>query len=409
MKPNKDQQKAVTHIYENEGTFLVAPMGSGKTVTALTAIHELLRDEVVTRVLIVSTKRICNEVWPAEPAKWPHLSVQVTACTGTPAQRLNVLQSPEAVVAVNFENLAWLMAQKESKTFDMLVIDESTKMKSNGAATKAVRHKLKQFVVRLAMTGTPVSENLEQLFYQVMLVDGGAAFGKNFTKFKHAYYDQDPYAEYQWEMKQGAEDDMIDKIKHLVVTLPEYSADLPKLTEKVCRVELPPMARLTYDRMEKDMIVDGIVAVNAAVLVNKLQQIACGFAYDENHDVSMFHLEKLSLAESMAGPPTVWIYQFDWEKTMLKEFVNESQDMILHPKSAGHGLDLTSYAQMVFMSPVWSRDLTRQCIARIWRRGQVNPCSVYTLIGADTVEEEIVRREEGKATHHEILMGRLSK
>ena len=407
MELNQAQQKAVTHIYENEGTYLVAPMGSGKTVTALTAIHELLRDEVVTRVLIVSTKRICNEVWPNEPAKWPHLSVQVTACTGTPAQRLNVLQSPEAVVAVNFENLAWLMAQEESKTFDMLVIDESTKMKSNGAATKAIRHKLAQFVVRLSMTGTPVSENLEQLFYQIMLVDGGVAFGRSKDNFKRRYYDKDPYSDFKWDIKEGAAGKMIDSFKHLIASLPAYDSELPPITQEILRVELPPMARVVYDRMEKDMIVDGVVAVNAAVLVNKLQQIACGFAYDEDHEAKLYHMAKIDLARQLDGP-AVWIYQFDWERAQLEALVNQD-DLIIHPKSAGHGLDLTGYSRMVFMSPVWSRDLTQQCIARIWRRGQTKACSVITLVGRDTVEEEIVRREADKATHHEILMARLKK
>ena len=84
MKTAKDltpvQQAAVTRLYEHDNTFLVGEMGAGKTVTILTALAELLRDNVVNRILLVAPVRVCTQVWMDEPAGWGHLQELSVSC-----------------------------------------------------------------------------------------------------------------------------------------------------------------------------------------------------------------------------------------------------------------------------------------------------------------------------------------
>ena len=133
------------------------------------------------------------------------------------------------------------------------------------------------------------------------------------------------------------------------------------------------------------------------------------------------HHEKDFAYARRAGDKLIIVYQFQEEEKrayarfpraysldQLDAFKQDSIGvLVMHSKSGGHGLDLTECNHMVFLSPVWSSDLMRQTIARIWRRGQTRECLVEVLIGQDTIEEEIVVREAGKRKWHEVLMAHL--
>ena len=115
------------------------------------------------------------------------------------------------------------------------------------------------------------------------------------------------------------------------------------------------------------------------------------------------------------------VYQYKEELARLKKLFpdcfeikdiaafkrSKSGLLVMHPRSAGHGISLVEASTMIFMGPVWSRDLTRQTIARCYRRGQTSTTTVYTLTGAGTIEESMVDREAGKAVHHTALLAAL--
>ncbi len=426
MMLNADQQAAVTHIFEHESSYLIGPMGSGKTGVALTAIAELMAGEHIARVLVVAPKRVCTGVWPAESHKWGLDRLNVAVATGTATQRTKVFNSPANVVCISFELLPWLF--KETKlwqSFDMLVIDELTKLKAGGAGFKALRGKLNHFDVRLGMTGTPVSENFEGLFYQVFAVDAGRAFGKNKTAWLEMYFYATDYNNYNWEIRHDMAPALVSAFKHLVVRLPGYTAELPGLTDTVIEVE--HCRTDEYDDMIRTFFAEGVVAANAAVMTSKLQQLASGFLYDEAGETYNIHYLKQDALQALlrqyAGAPIVVVYQFEAERARLLatpdvhiyttdelEQWRASADgvLMLHPRSAGHGVDLTHSSVMIFLSPIWSRDLTEQTKARVYRRGQTSACRVYTLAGADTIDVDIVARVEGKSAHHALLLAHLN-
>jgi len=414
---NSAQEAVVGHIVETGAALLIGPMGSGKTLTALTAIDECLRGHN-KRFLIVAPKKVCEQVWAQEAEKWGLSRLNVAICTGPPEARVAGLSSSANVCVINFENLAWLFSDPaQYARFDGLCIDEVTKLKAGGKAFKSIRRHIQRFSTRVAMSGTPVSEDFTGLFYQAMLVDDGAAYGRNKQDWLEKYFRTTDYRGYQHELVSA--DALLEPFKHNIVTLPSYSAELPAIREHV--ITVPDCCTREYEHLRRHMSVSGVTAANAAVLTNKLQQAAGGFLYDDDGGTQQIHNHKLKwLAGSTLGTPAVVVYQYAEELARLKALLpgaHEIKDveewragggvLLIHPKSAGHGLDLTAAAVMVFMSPIWSRDLTRQTIARIWRRGQRKACEVYTLVGAGTIEEQIVARERGKAAYHAVLLSAL--
>ena len=409
-------------------------MGSGKTVVALTAAAELLKDREVTRVLVVAPPRVITDVWKREHTDWEHLShLKIGIARGTPEQRLNVLEGDDQIVVISFDCVPWFFDVGKKHGLDMLVVDEVTKLKAGGVAFKALRKHIKDFKVRVVMTGTPVAESWQDLFYCMMACDGGKLFGRNKQKFLDAYFYPVDYERRNWAILPHCINTVTEMIAGTVVVLPDYTDQLPALTESVFEIGLDPAARIYYNDFERDSVNDDATADSAAVQVGKLQQIASGFIYPDDPDAEplFIHSEKISAAARLGrGEPTIFVYQYREELRRLQERfpggralgISDRADaatlalwragalrwLFLHPKSAGHGLDLTAGHKMVIMSPIWSRDLMRQVIARIWRRNQEHECFIWILVAVGTIDEEIVRRENGKGSHMDLLMARLN-
>tara|TARA_R110000787_G_scaffold14333_2_gene44216 strand:- start:1495 stop:2763 length:1269 start_codon:yes stop_codon:yes gene_type:complete len=420
MKLNKDQQSAVTHIYENGETYLVGQMGSGKTVVALTAMRELLDEGVVKRVLIVAPKAVLT-VWPAECLKWDHLkSTNIKVCQGPVKHRCEIVWGEPQIMAISFDNLAWLGVAISH--FDMIIIDEVSKMKAGGVAFKRLRKYLKGFEVKLVMSGTPVSENWEGLFYPMMIVN--PVFGNNKSVWLAKYFQED-YSGYSHTLIKPKE--IAEAIAPYMYVLPDYVAELPPLDLDTVLLDMDSLSMEAYKRLERDSVVDlpqgQIVADNGAILKGKLQQFASGFLYTDDATIQIHEVKTDWIVDLYRGR-TVFVYSFTEELRRLREIYPDGEQysteslerfregkisrLFLHPKSAGHGVDLTCCSNMIFMSPVWSRDLFRQTVARIWRRGQTETCFVRVLCCAGTVDLEMVGREANKASHHDLLMTLIS-
>lgn len=430
------QDAAITHIYETGQTYLVGQMGSGKTVVMLTAAAELLRDGVVKRVLVVSTSKIVRDVWPNEPGKWVELNYltdQIGVLTGAQSvtQRKKILASDLPIICINFEMLPWLFAMYGSAhSFDMLAVDEVTKLKAGGTHFKALRPRLKDFTVRVVATGTPVEENWLGLFYPMMVCDGGAALGRNNRSFRLSYFYPTDYQAYNWALQPGASERIMRACRASMVVLPDYTHELPEVKEQLVRITLPEKVLQRYRTLALSAIDAGaeVAASNAAVLTGKLQQLASGFLYSsgegerqttEIHDLKIPAL----LAKSHDVACRLWVYSFEEERRRLAAHVpgvlfldgtddaralaawrgGQVRDLALHPDSAGHGLDLTTAEAMLVCSPLWSRDKMRQVIARMVRRGQKKATAVYIAVALSTIDEEIVEREKGKAAHHALF------
>lgn len=103
------QRAAVDHIIDHPFCGLFLDMGLGKTVSTLTAIKRLYGLFEIGRVLVIAPKRVAEDTWTTECAKWEHLrGLSVSKVLGTERQRREALSVPADIYVINRENVAWL-------------------------------------------------------------------------------------------------------------------------------------------------------------------------------------------------------------------------------------------------------------------------------------------------------------
>jgi SNF2 family DNA or RNA helicase len=403
------QQEVVTQLYERDFTLATLPVGAGKTLSTLTAIEELLRDGVLTRVLVVAPLRVANHVWAQEAAKFG-IDLELAVATGTPLRRRQALESDADVVVINFENLRWLIERPEFASFDGLVWDEVSKMKAvSSKRFKAVRNQLRQFKWIVGLTGTLIAVGIQDLFGQAVVIDRGKTLGRTITGFRQAYMmnTAPPGAHYaKWEPQAGARDRVLEALEPLVVSIPPevYSAQLPD--EVVVRVETDLDMPGVYRELEEELMteLDGEVIESHAA--QKLQQACQGFLYDMGKVPHWFPTQnKLdALEELVGGEPVLLFYQYQAERdAIIERFGAEDLDVdswnrgeqpiaLAHPLSAGHGLNLQAGGNhIVWMAPPWSLELWLQANGRLRRGGQqAAAVFIHVLCARDSIEDRVL-------------------
>jgi superfamily II DNA or RNA helicase len=188
---NENQELCLSRLFEHDSTLVVAEMGFGKTVVTLTAIKELIEEGVVGRVLVIAPLKVCKTVWKQEAARWSHLNdLNIALAVGTPSERVNAIDSNAEIVLMNYDNLSWFCDfYNNSHGFNGIVFDEISKLKnSSGTGFKKLRHRLKSFVWRAGLSGTPVSEDFEGLYAITMMLDSGARLGTRKDLFMIKYF-----------------------------------------------------------------------------------------------------------------------------------------------------------------------------------------------------------------------------
>lgn len=412
-----EQGTAITRLYEADQTLLVAPTGAGKTVICATAISELLADGVLSSVVIAAPPKVIERL-DAEVGKWSHLrDMKLTILTGSPEQRLAKLKDPSQVWAVSLQNLDWLLQQKFQ--FDGIVIDEL----STAAGKQTARLRRKQFDGvrwRVGMTATPVSQNFEKLFAMARLLDGGVALGTNKQKYLDTYFTSD-YMGHNYEIREGAAEDILKRIKPLVHVVDAEKADyLPPITFLEKYFDISVEAAERYEAMKNTLAQEDIqlYAANAAVASGKMRQIVSGFIYlddESDADFLRFDTHRLDALEQLLheiGGDTLVFYEYAIDKEPVSRVCSQFRNThCAQIRAMSHGVDGWQHKvnNVVFLQPNWSRDVTEQAYGRVWRTGQTRPVTVWTLIAADTLDEIVVKRVEGNAIWMELFMAHLKK
>jgi SNF2 family DNA or RNA helicase len=421
MKLRDYQETAADFLYEHDRAMILAPVGAGKTAITLTAMWEMLRDEHVKRFLVLAPKRVCTDVWPVEQPKWAPMA-SLAVAVGTPKERLAALKSNARIVVTNYDNIQWLAEQKLN--FDAIVFDELTKLKNpSGTRFKALLKVMDPITVRWGLTGSFTSNGLEDVFGQCKIVDQsllgrakGAFMQQYFTLVNKDYGD--------WKPRPGSLELVMQRIKPATFVLEpgEYKDKLPPLhtVEVSCKMDMAD-----YNKMKKDFVLDDVVAVNAAVVTQKLQQMSSGFLYSDNGPIwlSVHKFQRLEeLLDENQHANTLVVYQYQEELAELQrrfghlttldhpdaiERWNRGEVRLLavHPKSAGHGLNLQHGGHhIVFLSLPWSLELYEQTVGRLHRSGQRHDVWCYVFLTDKTVDEKIWRSLHDKLSLSQIAL-----
>jgi SNF2 family DNA or RNA helicase len=214
----------------------------------------------------------------------------------------------------------------------------------------------------------------------------------------------------------GAEDAIYQLISDITISM--ESVDFLKMPE--CMINEVPVylndkEQSVYDRFREEMVLEfadeEIDAMNAAVLSGKLLQMANGAIYDDDKNTHIIHDRKLDaledLIEGANGKPVLiaYWYNHDLERIKAKFNVREiktSKDIkdwnngdisvaVIHPASAGHGLNLQSGGStLIWFGLTWSLELYQQTNARLWRQGQNETVVIHHIITKGTIDEDVM-------------------
>ena len=434
--PHPYQQRAIEIIETGRSYGLFLPMGFGKTVTTLTGVQTLIRRKQACNVLVVCPLRVV-EVWANEIDKWSHIDLTYSIVTGSASKRLAALKAEAALYVINIDNLVWLidlLGKNPSRwPFDTVVIDESSKFKSDRTNRFKRLRRVKPYTERMILlTGTPAPQGYQDLWSQMYLIDEGARLGKSFFWFRERYYYKTFPASYEYKLKQGAGEEILRRISDACVTFDHNDyLTLPPFNVINVEVSLPIKAMDVYRELELTMVtqlseLETVDAANAAVLTGKLLQVSNGALYHEDgegwtqlHDAKLDALE--AIIEEANGAPVLVFYQYKHDLARLQARFPKGENakskgaidrwnagdvsvMFAHPASAGHGLNLQHGGNiMVWFGLSWSLELYEQANARLHRQGQEKPVFCYQLLARDTMDYEVLDRLENKREVQDVL------
>lgn len=380
---------------------------------------------------------MASVTWSAEIEKWEHLHLlQYSVAVGSESERLSALKAQADIYIINRENVQWLIEKSGILfDFDMVVIDELSSFKNHQSkrfkSLMKARPKIKRVV---GLTGTPSSNGLMDLFAEFKLLDMGARLGRFIGQYRTAYFSPDKrngQIIYSYKPLPNAEQQIYDKISDITISMKSTDhLKMPELISTQLEVELSETERKKYKELKKDLILqlpDGeITAANAASLTGKLSQMANGAVYADDESVLEIHKRKLDaledIIESANGKPVLVAYWFrhDLERIRKRFDVREiktAKDIadwndgsipvaVIHPASAGHGLNLQSGGNtLVWFGITWSLELYQQTNARLWRQGQSAETVVIThIITKGTIDEQIMKALKTKDTSQSALI-----
>jgi len=310
------QHDGTGFLIENDRSMLLAGLGLGKTIMALTALAELQSFGDMERTLIIAPKRVANTVWHEESKNWTHTKhLSVYRAVGTPKQRRSAVLASLAfnhgICTINPENLEWLVDLLKDMNidwpFDTIVFDEFSMFKSSTSnrfktmeeiccdytkTVKGVLHEISSPVERIfGLTATPAASGVENLWSQVKLLDSGKRLGVRISHFRKAYMSNEapPGVQYQkWEPTVGSAENVYRSIADIAkVMRPEDHLDMPELVQNDIVVDIPAKVRADMETLESEFLLevenDGIdeeiIAANAGALANKLMQFSNGACY----------------------------------------------------------------------------------------------------------------------------------
>jgi SNF2 family DNA or RNA helicase len=447
--------------------------GRAKTRTILEGFKRLKDRGEAKRILVITKLRPMQLAWPQEVSKWG-FGFKVVMLHGP---NKNVLFNSDAdVFLMTYDAIPWLVKtvlRNGRVPADMLVMDESSKLKNWNAKTRMKKLKmiLRKFSRRYILTGSFRPNNIQDIFAQVYALDEGEALGRFITAFRNTYMEPCGYMGYEYRLQEGASEKIRDKIKHLVHVLDYDYANLPLKTMVRHLVRLPKPAAMVYREMEEQAVVlfsrgHASFAKHAAVVRMKLMQIANGALFVEDFGDTVRKLEAYAMkgfkqhkapdgrtwvhlhdgkiealrdiVEELGGEPILVAYKFQHDLQRLQEAfpqgeyiggkmkLKEVQDVerrwnlgeipILfgHPASVAHGLNLQEYAwNVAYFGFTDSQEDHEQFFDRVWRTGQKHSVVGHLIVVEKSVDEVIVsavdKKEGDQRTFNKLLQEEFEK
>lgn len=413
------------------GAVLADDMGLGKTVQVL-ALLQARREAGATgpALLIVPTSLLYG--WQVQAAQFtPGLRLVTLHGTARAGLRDDALQAD--LVVTTYPLLArdsgWLAAQD----WPLVILDEAQTLK-NPAAQMAKTLRGIPARGRLALTGTPLENSLQDIWTLIDWVNPGLLGDrKGFQKHFRTPIEKQGDGAAQARLNRRLRPFLLRRTKAQV------AAELPPKTEILERVELPPAQQTLYEsvrsamdqRVREAIRARGLAAARITVLdaLLKLRQVCCDPSLvkteaaravtDSAKRARLLELLQELVAEgrrvlvfsqfvgmlqlieadlTRAGIAFLGLTgQTKDRASVLERFAQgDAPVFLLSLKAGGVGLTLTEADTVILYDPWWNPAVERQAMDRTHRIGQDKPVFVHRLVAAGTVEEKILDMQARK-------------
>jgi superfamily II DNA or RNA helicase len=404
------------------GAVLADDMGLGKTLQALCALRG--------RTLVVSPRSVVHN-WADEIRRFrPGLRA---ATYHGPRRALD----PEADVTLTTYAILRLDAEALAEAaWDTVVLDEAQAIKNPDSQVARAAYELPASF-RLALSGTPVENRLDELWSQLHFTNRGLLGGRGGFDERYAR----PIA----AGEDGAAARLRKKIRPFVLRRlkKEVAPELPPRIDAVLYCELEDAEREVYDAVRaaarKEVVArlaEGGSVLAALEALLRLRQAACHpslvpgqraetsakverlvealeDAAADGHKALVFSqwTSLLDLVEPHLERAGIGFTRLDGSTRDRGAVVASFQDekgppvMLISLKAGGTGLNLTAADHVFLLDPWWNPAVEDQAADRAHRIGQDRPVNVYKLVAKDTVEEGILALQERKRGLADAALG----
>lgn len=439
FKPFEHQSATTAHILKNPRCLITSDPGTGKTRSVLDAIAG--RE---SRTLVLAPLSILEASWADDIEKF---TPQLTYAVAYAKNRDKAFAGTENVVITNHDAVKWLAKNVHVLAdFDTLVIDEFTAFKNKDSQRSKAMLKIAQFFnYRVAMSGTPNSNGILDIWHPALIVDDGERLGRRFYSFRSSVCAPrfNGFAN-EWMQKDNAEETVAAALSDINIRYQLTECiDMPPQTVNTMYVQLPANIMQQYKSLSEDSVLytgkATINAIHAGSKVKKLLQLCTGAVYDEHGDTQQIHKERYELVLQLVAERAHSLVAFNWkheQRYMVeladklgikhetidgsvaahkrKEIVDrlqagQLQVVFCHPQSAGHGLTMTKAKTIIWASPTYNAEHYQQFNRRIYRAGQTDKTEVIQIAARNTWETEVYEKLQGKVDRMEELLDILNK
>lgn len=421
-------------------------MGCGKTLTTIAVAGALYNLGKIDRVLVVAPTSVCS-VWPHDLNQFATFPWEAQVLLGDKKKRLKALNELEnwpfkalRIAVINYESthregiFEALAAYKP----DLIVCDESQRIKNPSAAQSKALHKLGDAApFRMILSGTPVQNNAVDLYSQYRFLDP-AVYGANFYAFKNRYCIMGGYGQHQIVGYRNM-DELVEK-EHSVAyrVTKEECLDLPQQTFINRYVQFTDAEQAIYEQLRKSSFLEletgeNVTATTILTMYLRLMQLTGGFlTADESTRPKQVNTAKLdALADIVddyvvdAGKKLVIFARFRAEIAAIENLLRlrkiqygsiygdvpmeergkivedfqtnpDTKVFVAQIQTAGLGITLHAASTAVFYSYDYNYANYAQALARIHRIGQRLPVTYIHLVVDGSIDEKILAALENK-------------
>jgi SNF2 family DNA or RNA helicase len=438
LTPYDHQRETAAFLTLNQRALVLNEIGTGKTQSALWAADYLIKTRQVSKVLILSPLSTLERVW-ADGIFKGLIHRKFAVLHGTAEKRLKRLSTDVDFYICNHDGFP-IIADKAIGMFDLIIVDEAAVYRNPQTQRfKLFRKWMDQnTTARLwLMTGTPTPNDPTDAWALAKLVNSPYCT-KTFTAFR----EQVMMKIGQWKFVPRPES--VDIVKHILQPAVRYTRDecfdLPETIVQTRQVELTTEQRKHFTQMLRHFVTEAaaegtITAVNEAVKIQKLVQIACGVAYgDDGQNIEIDCTPRINLVKEVieeAGekvivfvPLTGTLHML--EKELAKHFTvgvvngevsasqrnkifhdfqhgRDPQVLIAHPGTMAHGLTLTTASTIIWYGPINSNEVYVQANGRIERIGKKRVSNVIHIEATD-LEHKMYERLRNKQKLQGLLL-----